>query len=843
MSKKHSEDNSRALGKAGAGRKKLDEQLLGSNIQLPFDIVRKIVSQAPGILYQLRLRPDGGFCFPFSSEAMREIVGVKPEDLREDATPVFSRVHPDDVESLFAAVHISAQHLTPWRHEFRVRRDDDSLCWLSGDAIPEREGDGSVLWHGFVTDITERKQAEAVLQKSEEQFRTLFNCIPDAIFIHYIDGAVLGYFVEVNDKASQLTGYTRQELMAMQPRDIIAQDSGIPSVAPRLAAGESLVFEQVFVRKDSRRFPVQVSSSPFTLGERRGVLSLVRDITQLKQADEALRIAAIAFETQEGLLVTDADGIIIRVNQAFTALTGFSAEEVVGNRPAMLASGRHDSGYYERMWTALKQDQFWQGEIWNRRKNGKVYAEWLTISAVKSSAGNTTHYVATYSEITHNPEALAEIHRLAYYDPLTQLPNRRMLLDRLGQALATSSRSGHYGALLFLDLDNFKTLNDTRGHDVGDLLLTEIAQRLNASVREGDTVARLGGDEFVVMLEDLKENAAEAAVQAGLVGEKIRDAIAAIYILKGVEFTCTTSIGVSMYYGHSKSVDELLKHADLAMFHAKKAGRNSLRFFDPEMQAKLVERGTLEIDLRQAIKQQQFQLYYQMQVNSSHHIIGAEALIRWVHPLRGLVMPNDFIPIAEETGLILPIGYWVLKTACEQIRAWSGSADTRKLRLAVNVSARQFHQAEFVEQVRQVLEETGADPTCLVVELTETSILDDVGDTVNKMRALKKLGIRLAMDDFGTGYSSLSYLKQLPLDELKIDRDFVRDLSVDTNDAAIVQAIITLGRTFELTVIAEGVETEEHFDFLDLYGCHVFQGYLFGEPVPLKRFEVLFRQQ
>lgn len=730
--------------------------------------------------------------------------------------------------------NLNAEKLPTLRPKAEVQpahtESESNIFRLLGDVIP-----------GLDANITERKQAENIFQESEDRFSTLFNCIQDAIFIHYIDDSVLGNFVEVNDVACELLGYTRQEMLAMNPLDIIVHNTD--TVAPRLAASESVVFERVFVGKNGRRFTGQISASPFTLGNRRGVLSLVRDITKLKQADEALRIAAIAFETQEGLIVTDADGIIIRVNQAFTLLTGYSAEEAVGLKPSMLQSDRQDRDFFERMWAILKQDKFWQGEIWNKRKNGKVYAEWLTISAVTSADGNVTHYVGTYSEITQNPEASAEIHRLAYYDPLTQLPNRRMLLDRLEQAIAASSRSGHYGALLFLDLDNFKTLNDTRGHDVGDLLLIEIAQRLNASVREGDTVARLGGDEFVLMLENLKEDAGEAAIQAGLVGEKVRDAIASSYTLEGVEFTCTTSIGVSLFYGHSKSLDELLKHADLAMFHAKKGGRNSLRFFDPTMQAKLIERSALEIDLRQALKHQQFQLYYQMQVNRFHHIIGAEALIRWEHPVRGLVMPDDFIHIAEETGLILPIGHWVLQSACEQIKIWSGSPDTRELRLSVNVSARQFHQAEFVEQVRQVLAETGADPTRLVVELTESSILEDVGDTVAKMRALKKLGIRLAMDDFGTGYSSLSYLKQLPLDELKIDQSFVRDLSVDTNDAAVVQAIITLGRTFELTVIAEGVETDAQFDFLELYGCHVFQGYMFSKPVPLKRFEVLVRQQ
>lgn len=561
------------------------------------------------------------------------------------------------------------------------------------------------------------------------------------------------------------------------------------------------------------------------------------DTIKRKQAEEEQRIAAISFESQEGTVVTDANGIILRVNQAFTRLTGYSQEEAIGRTPALLSSGRYDKAFYLRIWATLKEKRYWQGEMWNKRKNGKINAEWLTISAVMSSDGNATHYIGSFSEITQNKEVEGEIHRLAYYDPITHLPNRRLLLECLEEALAASSRSGRHGALLFLDLDNFKTLNNTRGHNIGDLLLAEVAERLKASVREYDTVTRLGGDEFVLLLENLSKDNEEAAIQAGLVGEQVRDAIALPYMLRGVEFICTTSIGISLFHHHNVPVDDLLKQADLAMCQAKKDGRNSLRFFDPEMQATLVERSALEGDLRHALEHQQLHLYYQMQVDSARRIIGAEALLRWDHPERGIIMPGDFIHIAEETGLILPIGYWVLKSACEQIKIWSDSPATRELWLAVNVSARQFHQAEFVEQVQRALNDSGADPTKLKLELTESLVLDDVSDTVTKMRALKELGISFAMDDFGTGYSSLTYLKQLPLDQLKIDQSFIRDLATDPSDVAIVQAIITMGRTFELNVIAEGVETEAQFEFLDSQGSHAFQGFLFGKPVPLGQFE------
>jgi diguanylate cyclase (GGDEF)-like protein/PAS domain S-box-containing protein len=561
------------------------------------------------------------------------------------------------------------------------------------------------------------------------------------------------------------------------------------------------------------------------------------DTLKRKQIEEELRLAAVSFESHDGMVVTDACGTILRVNKAFTRLTGYTQEEAIGRTPALLSSGRYDKAFYLRIWATLKEKNYWQGEILNKRKNGKIQSEWLTISAVTELDGKVTHYVGSFSESTRSQDVEAEMHRLANFDPVTHLPNRRMLLQCLEEALAASSHSGRHGALLFLDLDNFKTLNNMRGHNIGDLLLTEVAERLKSSVRGYDTVTRLGGDEFVLLLENLSKNEQEAAIQAGLVGEQVRDAIAVPYILKGVEFICTSSIGISMFHRHDVSAEDLLKHADLAMCQAKEDGRNSLRFFSPEMQATLVEHSTLEGDLRHALEQQQLHLYYQMQVDSSRRIIGAEALLRWDHPERGMILPGDFIHIAEESGLILPIGYWVLKSACQQIKIWSEFPDTRDLWLAVNVSARQFHQPEFVQQVQQALNESGADPTRLKIELTESLVLDDVSDTVTKMYALKELGISFAMDDFGTGYSSLTYLKQLPLDQLKIDQSFIRDLSTDPSDVAIVQAIITMGRTFELNVISEGVETEEQFEFLDNHGSHAFQGFLFGRPVPLGQFE------
>ena len=498
-----------------------------------------------------------------------------------------------------------------------------------------------------------------------------------------------------------------------------------------------------------------------------------------KQAEIELRIAATAFESQEGMLVTDANNNILRVNSAFTTITGYTTEDVVGKNPRVLQSGQHDANFFASMWKNINTTGAWQGEVWNRRKNGEVFPEHLTITAVKDQNSIISNYVATLTDITLRKEAVNKIERLAFYDPLTGLPNRRLLQDRLKPALTSSHRSCRQGALLFIDMDNFKTLNDTLGHDMGDLLLKLVAQRLESCVRKGDTVARLGGDEFVVMLEDLSEQALEAATQTKIIGNKIMTILNQPYQLDAHEYHSTPSIGVTLFNGQDQSSEELLKQADIAMYQAKTSGRNALRFFDPKMQATITARVALEDDLRMAMKERQFILYYQPQVHHSGKIIGAEVLIRWQHPLRGLVSPAEFIPLAEETRLILPIGEWVLKTACTQLKIWEGNEHTRSLQLAVNVSARQFHQADFVAQVSQILNFDGINPRMLKLELTESLVLDDIDDTIFKMNALRKIGVRFSMDDFGTGYSSLSSLKKLPLDQLKIDQSFVRDISID----------------------------------------------------------------
>ena len=569
------------------------------------------------------------------------------------------------------------------------------------------------------------------------------------------------------------------------------------------------------------------------------VSAVVLYLRESQRTAADLRVAATAFESQEGMLITDAESVILRVNQAFTDITGYTAEEAVGQTPRMLRSGRHDPAFYAAMWATAQGAGSWQGEVWNRRKNGELYAEWLSITAVKSAAGEITHYVGTLTDITGRKAAEEEIRYLAFYDFLTRLPNRRLLLDRLQQAVVVSARGGRKGALFFIDLDNFKDLNDTLGHNQGDLLLQQAAQRLTSCVRGGDTVARLGGDEFLVMLEDLSEDDQEAAALAKGVGEKILAVLNQPYMLAERECHSTSSIGVTLFGDHQENVEELLKQADLAMYEAKAAGRNSLRFFDPGMQAQVTARALLEADLRQGVLKDQFLLYYQPQVDGEGHLTGAEALVRWQHPRRGLIFPGEFIPAAEESGLILPLGHWVLEAACAQLVRWADKAEMARLTLAVNISARQFRHPDFVEQVLAVLDRSGADPRKLKLELTESLLLEDVEDIIAKMSALKARGVGFSLDDFGTGYSSLSYLKRLPLDQLKIDQSFVRDVLTDQNDAAIARTVVALGQSLGLAVIAEGVETEQQRAFLAAHGCHAYQGYLFSRPVPLEAFEAL----
>ncbi len=685
------------------------------------------------------------------------------------------------------------------------------------------------------------RQTEADLEEARERYFDLFNLAP----VSYCTLSVQGNILQANLAAVTLLGVHQRKLKMSRITDfILKQDKDIYYLFSKrlFATGQSETCELRMVKPDGAQFWVYLAATlAFDEDDMPELRLMLKDISEGKQAEKELSIAAIAFESQTAMVVTDVNTVILRINRAFTKLTGYTEQDCLGKTTHMLSSGQHDRLFFKAMWDSLSDTGYWEGQIWNRRKDGNIVVEWLTISAVMNTHGRANHYIGVYSHIIQNLEAVEEIHRLAYYDPLTKLPNRRLLQDRLGQALAVSTRNRLYGAILFLDLDHFKQINDTRGHEAGDQILIEVARRLRNVVREVDTLARLGGDEFVVLLEDLDADVEVAASLVKQVAEKILGALAEPYRIscheQDYDFHCSVSIGIDLYRDKLTS-EELLGHADLAMYEAKSGGRNALRFFDMTMQEVVTSRTSLEQDLRQALAHQEFKLYFQIQVLHNGRIIGAEVLLRWAHPERGLVSPLEFIPLAEQTGLILPIGLWVLEMACAQLKTWETMPLTGHLQLAVNVSASQFHEDGFVDKVSALLERYAIEPSRLKLELTESVVLNDIEDTIIKMLALKEIGVHFSMDDFGTGFSSLSYLTKLPFNQLKIDQSFVRNINVKSSDSVIVQTIISMGHNLGMEVIAEGVETEEQRAFLELHGCAAIQGYLIGRPVPLEEFEL-----
>lgn len=681
------------------------------------DRLQKIASQVPGLVFQFQLFPDGSSCIPYANEALRTIYRVSPDDVREDATKILDAIHPDDLENFKASFRLSAQNLTPWRQEYRLQFNDAPVCWLFGNALPQRQADGSVLWHGFITDITKQKQDE-------------------------VD----------------------------------------------------------------------------------------------------LRIAATAFELQDAMLVTDANNVILKVNQAFTRITGYSAKDVIGKTPNLLSSGQHDKAFYSSMWDSINRTDAWQGEIWNRRKNGEVYPEWLIITAVKEADEKNeqvNHYVASFSDITSRKAAEEEIKQLAFYDTLTKLPNRRLLLERLKHSIEVERRDGSRLALLMLDLDRFKAVNDSLGHSAGDELLQQVAERILARLRDVDMVARLGGDEFVVLLEDIAH-----PEDAARVAEEIIHVLSKPFQLtQSNDVQIGASIGISLYPEHGASYEILMDHADAALYQAKDQGRGCYAYFSEDQTLAARERIALETRLRRAIEQQELRVYYQPQVDiASGRIVGAEALVRWQDPTEGLIPPLRFIPIAEETGLILEIGEWVLRETCRQGRRWL-DAGLPPLTLAVNVSPQQFRRGDISTLVATVLSETGLPAEYLELEMTESGLMENQDNVMELLNALRTQGVRLAIDDFGTGFSSLAYLKHFPLDVLKIDKSFIDDIPHLQDDMEIAATIIAMGHILGFKVLAEGVETAAQLEFLREKNCDTYQGYILSPPVPAEAFARLLRDQ
>ena len=779
----------------------------------------------------------------YLSERGLEMLGYDSHEVPHDDRIREHLVHPDDLGRLNEVIATAlTTGQTRYSAEVRMRHKAGFDLPIMSRGYISRDASGKpTRISGMITDLTDFQRAQKARQDSEESYRRLFANSMDGVML---GRAQDGLLYAVNPAACAMLGRSEADIIQGGRKIFLdMHDPRMPLLFAKRSKHGFVQGELNFLRSDGTPFEVEISSVLFQDADGVVMASTVfRDNTLHKQAQADLRIAATAFESQEGIFVCNADWIILKVNRAFSKLTGYSAAEALGQRPnELLGSGRSDASFYVEMQRILGTEGTWQGEVWDKRKDGEVYPAWLTVTVLREDDGHPTHYVATMTDITDRKQAEAEIRNLAFYDPLTGLPNRRLLVDRLGQALNQRSRHQSLGALLFLDLDNFKVLNDTLGHDQGDQLLMQVAQRLLTCVREGDTVARLGGDEFVVMLLDLSGDPLHAARQTELVGEKVLDKLNQVYVLSDASHRSTPSIGVTLFGDRAESIEEPLKRADLAMYQAKAAGRNALRFYDAGMQAAVSQRLSLENDLREALSHGQLLLYYQVQVQLDGRITGAEVLCRWQHPQRGMVSPAEFIPLAEECGVILPLGRWVLETACQQIQAWSTEPALAQLTLSVNVSARQLTRPDFVDTVMSILQSTGADPRKIKLELTEGVLVSDVDNTIAKMKALKSVGIGFSMDDFGTGYSSLSFLKLLPLDQLKIDQGFVRDILVDANDAAIAKMVIALADSLGLAVIAEGVETKAQHDFLAAQGCLAYQGYWYGKPSTLEAFEILAR--
>jgi diguanylate cyclase (GGDEF)-like protein/PAS domain S-box-containing protein len=699
----------------------------------------------------------------------------------------------------------------------------------------------------YSNEITERKRLEDVERTNAERFKLVAKVTSDIIWdwdigtdhIWWSEGAqtVFGYPAHTfqngfEDWASRIDPDERKRVVDGLCAAMHAGQESWRAEYPfrRQDGSYACVLDQAVFLRDASGAATHLIGSMVDVTEHRRSEAAQRDV----EARNRLQ-ASLLDKAHDAITVTASDHRITYWNRGAERLFGWTAEEAVGKTKAELLIVNPDE--LARAYNAVREREEWSGELTARRKDGARLIVESRLTLVRDDAGQPQSVLEIETDISRRKQDENAILSLAFFDPLTRLPNRRLLLDRLRHALATVKRDGHSGALLFLDLDNFKTLNDTLGHDKGDQLLQQVAARLMGQVpRASDTVARHGGDEFVIVLEDLSPKPEEAAAQAELVAEKVLAAFEQPFQLDGYQHHTTPSIGVAQFDRGISDVDELLKRADLAMYQAKASGRNAVRFFDMHMQTVINSRVQLEAELRRGLQYKEFVLYYQRQTDNNGQTIGAEALLRWERPGRQAVSPSVFIPLAEETGLILQLGQWVLESACMQLVAWSRRPETASLTLAVNVSARQFRQPAFVDQVLDVIERTGADPTKLKLELTESLLVANVEHTIDNMRALKEKGVGFALDDFGTGYSSLSYLKRLPLDQLKIDQSFVRDVLSDPNDAAIARTILGLGQTLGLDVIAEGVENPSQRDFLAEHGCRAFQGYLFGRPVAAEQF-------
>jgi diguanylate cyclase (GGDEF)-like protein/PAS domain S-box-containing protein len=774
--------------------------------------------------------------YTYASPKILELLGYTPEEVV--GRMPFDLMPPEEAQrvgEIFKAVVASRQPC--YGIENINRHKDGHLVVLETNAVPIFNASGvCVGFRGMDRDITERKMVEQTLRQSETSLAEAQRIAKLGSW----DWDLVRQTVYWSDEAYRIFGVPPSQadvtyevfIETVHPDDRASVQHAVDKA---LQQRKPYDIEHRIVHPDGRVRVIHARGEVSFDGNNGNPLRFVGtvlDVTEQKATEIQLRQAAKVFEnTSEGVIITDPGQRIVAVNQAFTRITGYSEDEAKGQKPKLLRSGRHDDDFYRQMWKVIKTTGRWQGEIWNRRKDGVEYPGWLNISEVRDETDEIVNYIGVFADITAIKEAQEKLEHTAHHDALTGLPNRILFRDRLEQGMAAVRRSGKGLALLFIDLDRFKLVNDTLGHDAGDLMLQEVTRRLVGCLREEDTVARMGGDEFVVILNGIAQ-----PEDAALLASRLLVVVGHPLTLAGHEVVPGLSIGISLYPQNGEEVDILLKNADAAMYRAKEKGRNCYQYYSNEMTEAGMDRLELESDLRQALEHGELMLHYQPQVDLAEgKIIGVEALIRWQHPSRGIISPAVFIPLAEDIGLIGLIGEWVLNTACAAAKAWQ-AAGLPFLRIAVNVSGRQISNDNVVDMVAAALQRSGLAPQFLEVEVTESVVMKDAARAISTLNALKELGISLAIDDFGTGYSSLSYLKRFPINKLKIDKTFVDGLPNEPDDAAIALAIIAMAHSLRLTVIAEGVETEAQLAFLLARGCDEIQGYFFSKPLPEEQF-------
>jgi len=686
----------------------------------------------------------------------------------------------------------------------------------------------------------ESHQSKKKIESSEEELSAILHEMQDTFF----RADKLGKVIRVSSSVEQLFGYLPNEILGIDLANLFVEPDGRDKLTRLIKENNGKIENYIaeLKRKDGTTIWVSTNAHYYydLAGKKIGIEGTTRDITNIKETEEQMRKLSMALEqSADVVMITDCSGIIEYVNQSFELATGYSKEEVLGEKPNIVKSGKQNEEFYTNLWQTISSGNVFSDVLINRRKDSTFYYEQKTITPLKDAEGNITHFVSTGKDITDRMHAQEKLHHMAHHDPLTELPNRTLFLERLKLALARARYHKRLIAVMFIDLDRFKTINDSLGHDTGDKLLKLIAQRLVGDIRDGDTVARLGGDEFAVLLDDI---ALEKDIAS--LAKKMLEALEPKFVIDEREFYITASIGVSNCPNDGVDSQTLLKHADIAMYRAKDLGKNNYQFYSTEMSAKAFERLTLESSLRSALELDEFVLHYQPQIDvNNKNVIGVEALIRWQHPDLGLVSPLEFIPFLEEIGQIVSVGEWVLRNACKQSVRWGDMFEKHSLRMSVNMSSRQFNDSNLVSKIRQIITDTGIDPRLLELEITESLLMRNTTSTIEAINTLSELGVRFAIDDFGTGYSSLSYLRRFPIDSLKIDRSFIRDVTIDSDDAAIATAIIVMGQSLKLDVIAEGVETEGQLEFLRSKHCQSSQGFLFCKPLPADELSNWLQQQ